>query len=253
MKLVTRELGWQIAGSQIVAGVTLELGSPGITAIIGPNGAGKTTLLNLIAGLLKPNHGTVKLDDQDVSRMPARERARRIAVVEQLPQTNLDLATRQVVELGRIPHRGRWFGRDDTETAKVEAAMATTKIRELSERRWQTLSGGERQRAQLARALVQEPELLLLDEPTNHLDLRHQLDLLDIVAQLPISTVAVLHDLDLAAAFCTDLVVISEGRIAGHGPPADVLTPELVQDVFGVRVQVSDTDRLRVSWQADAC
>jgi len=255
MRLRIRDLAWSAGrGAQavpILHGVDLDVADGLLTGIVGPNGCGKTTLLHLVAGLRRPTRGTVEADGEDLLALTARDRAQRVALVEQHPQTGLDLAARQVVELGRIPHLGRWGSRRERGGDVVVEAMATSGVAHLADRAWTTLSGGERQRVQLARALAQQPRLLLLDEPTNHLDLAHQIGLLTRVADLPVTTVAVLHDLDLAAAFCDHLVVMHAGRVLAAGPTAEVLRPELVAAVFGVdvRVEAAADDRLRVQWR----
>ncbi|WP_082043556.1 ABC transporter ATP-binding protein [Mobilicoccus massiliensis] len=248
MRVGARSLRWSVDGIDIVSGVDLDVEPRTMTAVVGPNGSGKTTLLHLLAGLRRPSDGVVTYDGVDLATLSARERARRCALLEQHPETGLDVSVRHVVELGRIPHAGHWPGRRDRGSDRVDRAMAITEVGSLADRRWPTLSGGERQRTQLARALAQEPRFLLLDEPTNHLDLRHQIALLRTVAGLRLTTVAVLHDLDLAAAFCDRIIVMHDGRVAGQGPTAEVLTPDLVAQVFGVRARVTADDRLRVSW-----
>ena len=156
--------------------------------------------------------------------------------------TDLELTVRDVVALGRIPHRSRWgFERDETAGELVDSAMKSCDVADLGERRWSTLSGGERQRTHLARALAQQPKVLLLDEPTNHLDLGHQIDFMATVRGLEITTIAALHDLELAAAFCDALVVLHRGVVVAAGPVADVLTPDLLAVVYGVTATV-DTD-----------
>lgn len=252
MRVQTHGLGWSAGALPVLHDVDVDL-EPGVmTAVVGPNGSGKTTLLHLLGGLRRASAGTVAHDGVEVARIRPRERARRIALVEQHPDTGLDVTVRHVVGLGRIPHAGRWPGSRDPDPGAVAEAMAATDVASLADRGWSTLSGGERQRTHLARALAQRPRLLLLDEPTNHLDLRHQIDLLDLVSRLGpalgLSTVAVLHDLDLAAAFCPRIVVMSRGRVAGQGPTQDVLTADLIADVFGVEARVDHDDRVRVRW-----
>ena len=199
------------------------------------NGSGKTTLLQLLCGLRKPSRGQVLVDDRRLTDMSRREIARTMALMEQLPQARVALTVRDVVALGRIPHEGRW---------QLNAHGAR-----VDDRSWNTLSGGERQRVQLARALAQEPQVLMLDEPTNHLDLHHQIALLRIVTSLRLTTLVVLHDLDLAAAFADRLIVLDDGHLVAQGPTDEVLTAQLVAERFAVRGQVSRTDRLRFSWQ----
>ncbi|GAB94950.1 iron complex transport system ATP-binding protein [Kineosphaera limosa] len=252
MRVTTQSLGWSAGRGREAVPVLRPLDvavEPGrLTGVVGPNGSGKTTLLHLIAGLRRPTQGTVHYAEADAARLSSRRRAQLVALVEQHPQTTLELTVRQVVELGRIPHVGRWPGSKDGDADAVAQALAVASVGHLAHRKWPTLSGGERQRAQLARAIAQRPRLLLLDEPTNHLDLRHQIALLQTVAGLGVTTVAVLHDLDLAAAFCDDLVVLDEGRLVAAGPTAQVLSERLVAEVFSVRARVQHTDRLRMSW-----
>jgi iron complex transport system ATP-binding protein len=172
----------------LLSGVTLGF-SPGlVTALLGPNGAGKTTLLRALSGLRRPDEGRVLLDGQDLYALPARHRARRLAFMEQQADTGLPLTARQVIELGRTPHRGRWPVPPGAAAARergvLASAAAAADVGGLLDRSWSSLSGGERQRVQLARALAQQPAVLLLDEPTNHLDLRHQLEFLRTVRGL---------------------------------------------------------------------
>lgn len=234
-RLACRGLGWQVDDRWIVRDITTEVAEGCCTALVGMNGSGKTTLLQLLCGLRKPSRGQVLVDDRRLTDMSRREIARTMALMEQLPQARVALTVRDVVALGRIPHEGRW---------QLNAHGAR-----VDDRSWNTLSGGERQRVQLARALAQEPQVLMLDEPTNHLDLHHQIALLRIVTSLRLTTLVVLHDLDLAAAFADRLIVLDDGHLVAQGPTDEVLTAQLVAERFAVREQVSRTDRLRFSWQ----
>ena len=251
MRVDVEAIDWGVKDAVILHEVSADFPDGSVTGLIGPNGSGKTSLLHVIAGLRRPTSGVVRMADEDVHAWPARVRARRIAVLEQHASTTLDLTVRQVVELGRVPHRGRWPGSLDEGREQVDDSLRLGRVMDLADRRWQTLSGGERQRVQLARALAQEPSVLMLDEPTNHLDLRHQLDFLSTVRGLGITTIAALHDLDLAAAFCDRLVVMRGGHVVAAGPVEDVLSAELVQDVYGVRTTIDRhpvADRLHVVW-----
>lgn len=249
MRLEARGIGWRVGSREIISGVDADFETGTFTAVLGPNGSGKTTLLSVLAGMRKPGAGTVRADSVDVHAMAHRERARVIALVEQAAGTGLDLTVREAVELGRIPHRGRW-GRETGEI--VERAMARTRVSELADRLWHTLSGGERQRAHLARALAQQPSILLLDEPTNHLDLGHQLDFMTMVRGLGITVVAALHDLDLASAYCDRALVLDHGRVVASGDVASVITPALLASVYGVDATIAShpsTGRPRVMWR----
>lgn len=250
MKVSTHELGWDAAGRAILDDASVAFESGRLTAVIGRNGSGKTTLLRLLGGLLRPARGRVEYDGNDLSGIRPRARARQVAMLEQHPNTNLELRVRDVVALGRIPHLGRWPTSRDPAGDAVELAMEAAEVTSLADRLWSTLSGGERQRAQLARALAQQPRVLLLDEPTNHLDLHHQIALLAQVAALGLTSVVVLHDLDLAAAFCPQIVVLDQGRVVAAGPTDEVLDAALVARVFNVRAEVTRDDRLRVAWHS---
>ncbi|MFI0773768.1 ABC transporter ATP-binding protein [Streptomyces sp. NPDC021212] len=226
-------------GRLIVDGVSLAPAPGSCVGLLGPNGSGKSTLLRLLAGVLAPASGVVTLDGHPLADLHRRAVARRIAVVEQDAVTQSELTVREVVGLGRIPHRRPWAGASAADEEAVRHALERTGLADRAGQSWHTLSGGERQRAQIARALAQAPRELLLDEPTNHLDIQHQLDLLALVADLPVTTVIALHDLNLAAMYCDALLVLREGRVAAAGAPGDVLTEDLIAEVYGVRTAVT--------------
>ncbi|MFN3220090.1 MAG: ATP-binding cassette domain-containing protein [Acidimicrobiales bacterium] len=205
--------------------------------LVGPNGSGKTTLLKAIHRITTPVDGSILVDGRDVASMRARELARQIAVVAQETPLDIDLTVAEVVMLGRLPHQGPFARTSEDDRAVVIDALERADITHLAERPWRTLSGGEKQRVLLARALTQQGRLLVLDEATNHLDVRHQLDLLALVRSLGTTTIAALHDLNLAAEFCDEIVVISDGRLVACGPPAEVLVREVITPVFGVDVE----------------
>lgn len=239
MSLTARNVTWRIGRTTIVDDVTLDV-APGTTlGLLGPNGSGKSSLLRLLAGVRRPASGQVLLDGADLRTLRRREIARRIAVVEQHAQTELDLLVSDVVTLGRIPHRSTWSAQSDADRAAVTDALDQVELGAFADRPWHTLSGGERQRVHIARALAQAPQDLLLDEPTNHLDVHHQLDLLSLVRRLPVTSIIALHDLNLAAMFCDQLVVLKEGAVVAAGSPADVLTPDLIASVYRVRSVVT--------------
>ncbi|MEU8760193.1 ABC transporter ATP-binding protein [Streptomyces sp. NPDC048659] len=226
-------------GALVLDGVTLAPRPGVLTGLIGPNGSGKSTLLRVLAGVLGPEAGVVTLDGEPLAAVPRRALARRVAVVEQHAATQVDLTVADAVRLGRVPHRRAWALSTAADEAAVRSALARTGLADRAHRAWRTLSGGERQRVQIARALAQEPRELLLDEPTNHLDIQHQLDLLALVADLRLTCVMALHDLNLAAMYCDHLVVLREGRVVVAGPAAEVLTEGLIAEVYGVRAAVT--------------
>ena len=214
-----------------------------VTALLGPNGAGKSTLLRAVAGIEHPAAGTVVFDGDDLLALPRRERARRLALVEQEAGTELPLTVRSVVALGRTPFESVLGGRDPDAVATIEDAMQTAGVAGFAHREFTSLSGGERQRVMLARVLAQQPRILLLDEPTNHLDVSAQLEVLELLGDLAragTTVVAALHDLTLAAAHADTVVVLSHGRVVANGPTAKTLTPKLVRDVYGVAARWID-------------
>jgi len=252
MNLEVQDVTWVRRGAHVLEHVSASVPAGSVTGLIGPNGSGKTSLLTLLAGLARPTSGRVVLEGRDVAAIPVRERARIIALLEQQATTTLDLTARQVVELGRIPHRGR-HAAGVRSADVVEQAMDAADVLHVADRRWQTLSGGERQRVQLARSLAQQPSILMLDEPTNHLDLGHQIGLLRTVRRLGVTTVAALHDLDLAAAYCDRLVVLDGGRVVAHGPVAELMSSPLIEQTYGVRAEVEHhriAQRLTVVWHS---
>lgn len=241
MSLRAVEVGWTRSGRVVLDGVTVDPIAGSTVGLLGPNGSGKSSLLRLLAGIDRPDSGSVQLDGRELHTMSRRAVARRVAMVGQHADTDLDIAVRDIVRLGRIPHTPV-FGGGHGDTAAVTAAMAATGLRSMGDRLWHTLSGGERQRVQIARALAQEPSELLLDEPTNHLDIAHQLEILAMIRALDVTSVVALHDLNLAAMFCDHLVVLSAGVVVAAGSPAEVLTEDLVADVYGVRCRITADD-----------
>ncbi|MGX6605571.1 ABC transporter ATP-binding protein [Micromonosporaceae bacterium Da 78-11] len=221
------DVSWTVPAARILDTVTCTVPTGSLVGLLGPNGSGKTTLLRVVAGLIRPRTGRVSLGDDCVADLPRAVTARRMALLAQYAETDLDLTALDVVLLGRTPHqRSRWSDTDADHTLAL-AALDRVDLAGHAHRKWQTLSGGERQRVQLARAFTQEPELLLLDEPTNHLDIGHQLQLLHLVRRSQVTTLAALHDLNLAAMFCDTVVVLHHGSVVAAGPPFTVLTTDL--------------------------
>lgn len=238
MTLETREVRWTRGGALVVDDVSLRPEPGSTVGLLGPNGSGKSSLLRLLQGAARPDSGQVLLDDRPLGEWRRREVARSVAVVTQHAETDADIVVRDVVRLGRTPHRPVWGGSTTGDEAAIDAALERVGLTDKADRLWHTLSGGERQRAQIARALAQEPRELLLDEPTNHLDIRHQLDVLALVAALPVTSIIALHDLNLAATYCDSVLVLRAGRVVAAGAPAEVLTPALIADVYEVKARV---------------
>ncbi|MCB5204568.1 ABC transporter ATP-binding protein [Neorhizobium sp. T786] len=239
MTLAANAVRWLAGRKVIVDDVTVSIEPGQMLGLIGPNGSGKSSLIRLLAGLRSPAAGEVVLGGKPMSGLGRRELARRVAVVEQHSMTEANVTVLDVVRLGRTPHRSAlspWTSEDDR---IVTEALARVDLEGRSDQFWHTLSGGERQRVQLARALAQSPSFLILDEPTNHLDIQHQIDILRLVAELPVTTIVAIHDLNLAARFCDQIAVLSDGRLIGCGAPMEILTEGLIASVFGVDAHVS--------------
>ncbi|MER6492128.1 ABC transporter ATP-binding protein [Streptomyces griseorubiginosus] len=235
MKLTVEQIHVELGHRPILHDVHLEAKSGDIVGLIGPNGSGKSTLLRTVYRSLRPHRGVVRVDGDDVWALSARGAARRTAaVLQDAGSSPTGMCVTEVVALGRTPHHGL-IGRDSTEDHEaVDEALDLCGIRHMAERDVTSLSGGERQRVLLARALAQQPRLLVLDELTNHLDIRARFEVLDLIRATGITTLAVLHDLDLAARLCDHLVALHAGQVVAAGKVLDVLTPDLLREVFGV-------------------
>jgi iron complex transport system ATP-binding protein len=236
MKLEIDQAAVDIQGQRIVNEVSLTVQPGSIVGLLGPNGSGKSTLLRTVYRMLKPVAGYVRLGDDDVWKLNARESARRTGVVVQETPTDFQFTVREVVQMGRTPHKTILSLDTEADSVLVTEALNRVEMGSFAERIFPTLSGGEKQRVLIARVLAQQPKLLVLDEPTNHLDIHHQIDILELVRGLGISTLITLHDLNLAAAYCQYLYVLSEGRVVADGTPEETLTRELIQRVFRVDV-----------------
>ncbi|MFI6875230.1 ABC transporter ATP-binding protein [Streptomyces sp. NPDC050400] len=238
MNLRLDGLSFVTDGKSLVRDLSLDVPDGTVVGLVGPNGSGKSTALRCVYRALRPTSGAVRVNGDDLADLPLRRSAQLIAAMTQDGAVDLDFTVEEVVALGRAPHlRGaQRLGLDERDACA--AAMDHLGIRHLADRGVLTLSGGERQRVLLARALVQDPEILVLDEPTNHLDVRHQVQLLSLLRQSGLTVLVVLHDLNLAAAACDRIGVLSQGHLVAAGTPGDVLTPELVLDVFGVGASV---------------
>lgn len=228
----------------IAENLSVEIPDNSFTVIVGPNACGKSTLLRALSRMLRPSQGRVLLDGQTIHSLPAKKVARTLGL---LPQSSIapdGITVADLVARGRYPHQGllrQWSPEDER---IVGESMAATGVGELAERYVDELSGGQRQRVWIAMALAQQTPLLLLDEPTTFLDIQHQLEVLDLCAELHErqgrTLVAVLHDLNQAARYATHLIALREGTVVAEGAPADVVTAELVEQVFGVQSQVID-------------
>lgn len=238
MKITIQHLEKSLGGNPVLRDVTLDVPDNKTLGIIGPNGSGKSTLLRCICRVLQPDKGAVLLDGRPLHEYTVRQSARRMAMVAQHNSYNFDFTVRDIVLMGRSPHK-RAFERDNAEDMRIASeCLARVGLAGFAERSYTALSGGEQQRVILARALAQQTPCLLLDEPTNHLDIRYQLKLMELVRGLGRTVMIAVHDLNLAALYCDTLAVMQDGRIVATGTPQEVLTPDLIRRVYGVEARV---------------
>ncbi|MHC1550858.1 ABC transporter ATP-binding protein [Phyllobacterium sp. K27] len=238
--LAGENLSFSVGGRLIIDAVSCRIQRGRITALIGPNGSGKSTLMRLLMRLEKPSSGRVMLSGHDASGIGNRDFARSVAFLPQDMQTPPAMLVRDLVACGRHPHRSLWRMETASDRAAINEALSIADLSHLANRPMGALSGGERQRALIAMALAQETEILMLDEPTTYLDLRYQIQILELVLRLHrernMAVCWILHDLNEAAAYSDDVMVLSQGRCVAYGAPETVLTPHVVHDIFGVQV-----------------
>lgn len=250
--LVVDDVTLVINRQTILSSVCLALGTGRVSGLLGPNGAGKTSLLRMISAQHHDDEaysGEVRWQDDVLAQMTVAERARRVAVVNQLNDGVFALSLRQIVAMGLLPHQSLMARETAADTARVEQALERVGLADKQQRRFSSLSGGEQQRGLIARALVQRAELVVLDEPVNHLDVYYQHDILALLAELAheqgMTVVMSLHDLNLAATYCDQLALLHQGRLEASGSPEDVLQAQLLEAVFrlpcDVRQQYSST------------
>ncbi len=234
MNLNAEHVSVSLTGVDIVRDISIKVENKQFVGIIGPNGCGKSTLLKSIYKVIKPQKGTVFLGNKDVIRSSARIVSKDMGVVGQFNDLSFDFTVQEMVMMGRTPHK-QLMEADNTQDYKIVAdALARVNLTEYTDRSYLTLSGGEKQRVILARAIAQEPKFLVLDEPTNHLDIKYQIQILSVVKSLNIGALAALHDLPMAAAYCDVLYVIKDGSIIASGSPKDILSKELIRQVYEI-------------------
>ena len=240
--LAASNLGWMVGEARIVDGVSLTVEPGELIGVIGPNGAGKTTLLRLLAGLLRPATGTVLLEGRAVHDMDHRTRARRISFMTQDVSQVYPFTVLEILLMGRYPHLGRFQNESADDRERARRMLSYVGLATLEDRTFSGLSGGERQLVLFARTLVQETDALLLDEPSSSLDIHHEDRIFSMAQELARegrAVVASVHNLTVAAQYCSRLVMLHKGRVAQDGAPADVLRPELLDRVYDTRTVVS--------------
>lgn len=234
MRILTENIKVKISNTDILKGIDIDVDNKEFVGIIGPNGSGKSTLLKCIYRTLNPSSGIIKLDDINLSKLSIKETSKKLAVLSQHNNYNFDFSVKDILLMGRSPHK-KFLDRDTKEDYDIiYDSLNKVGMLDFIDRSFLTLSGGEQQRIILARALAQQTDCLILDEPTNHLDIKYQLQLMGIVKNLNVEVIAAIHDLNIAAMYCDKLYVLKEGTIVAYGTPKEVLTSELIKDVYGV-------------------
>jgi iron complex transport system ATP-binding protein len=254
--LLARDLRFAYGENQALRGVDLRLDAGRYYGVVGPNGCGKSTLLDILAGVAKPKAGALLLLGRPLDAYPRRELARRIAYVPQEHRVNFPFTVAEVALMGRHPYRGRFASPSAEDWRQVDEALLALELDALRDADVTAISGGEKQRAALARGLAQDTVALLLDEPTANLDIRHALDAQRLfrrrVREAERLVVAAMHDLNLAAAFCDELILMQAGRVYASGPVSEVLTTQRIEEVFGVRARVlREQGGLRIAYEGD--
>ena len=233
-----QNLTLQVVDKLILDNISCAISKGSFTALIGPNGAGKSSLLRCLYRYLMPSSGTVFFQNQDVWQISANDYARQVAVVLQEAPSQFHLTVTDVVALGLVPYQD-FFGRIRAEDKiKIAQAIEQVGLADKAQQSFEHLSGGEKQRALIARAIVQSPQLLIMDEPTSHLDIKYQIQIMELAKSLGITVIASFHDLNLASAMSDNMLVLKKGKLVADGKPSDVLTADLLSDVFGVCAQV---------------
>lgn len=240
MDLTLRNINVDFGQKSIIQDVSLAVKKGEFVGIIGPNGSGKSTLLRTIYRVTKPSSGSILLDGEDLKNIKLAESAKKMGVVGQFNTMNFDFTVFELVMMGRTPHKNVLGTNAPQDYEITLTALKKVGMENYAQRSFSTLSGGEKQRIILARALAQQPQLLILDEPTNHLDIKYQLQLLSIVKSLGIGVLAALHDLSLAAMYCTKLYVLKNGTIVASGRPNHILTPKLIRDVYEIDCTIKE-------------
>jgi iron complex transport system ATP-binding protein len=247
MRVDAKDVNITLGKNHILKGIEMLAKTNEFVGVIGPNGSGKSTFLKCIYRVLKPASGIIRINDINIQSLSIRENAKKFAVVSQHNYYNFDFLVRDIVLMGRAPHK-KMMERDTKEDFDiVDEALEKVGMTPYADRIFSTLSGGEQQRIILARALAQKTNCLLLDEPTNHLDIKHQFKLLNVVKQLGVSVVAVFHDLNITAMYCDKIYAIDDGKVVAMGTPEKVLTKKLIKDLYEVDADIAKDEFGRIN------
>ncbi len=242
--LAVKDLSYGIEDKTIIEDMSFRVREGSFIGIVGPNGSGKSTLLKNIYKAVE-GEGDIHLKGRKLRAVSSRELAREMAVVSQHGSSDFDFTVKEMVMMGRYPHKGLFKTYDGQDRKIVEGALKSLGLFEMGDRKFFTLSGGERQRALIARALAQEADIIVLDEPTNHLDIKYQLQIMEILKRLEITVVAAVHDMNIASLYCDEVIAIKDGRIWGAGRIEEVLSEDFFREVFEVEVEIQKNPQTR--------
>ena len=238
LKLQVKNLKFSIDKKDILKDISFDIPKGSFVGIIGPNGSGKSTILKNIYRLYKPDSGRLILDNKDLSTMKDKECAKEIAVLAQESNSQFDFTVEQIVKMGRYPYKSVFEDYSKKDIEMVNNMLKRVGLDDYSNRSFSKLSGGEKQRTLIARALVQDTDFLILDEPTNHLDIGYQIQLMDLVKSLNITTLSAIHDMNIASMYCDYLIVMKDGKIRKCGKVEEVITSDMLKEIFGVNAYV---------------
>lgn len=237
-KLQVKNLEFSIDKKEILKDISFEIPKGSFVGIIGPNGSGKSTILKNIYRLYKPDSGKILLDNKNLLNMKDKDCAKEIAVLAQESNSQFDFTVEQIVKMGRYPYKSVFEDYSKKDLDMVTDMLKRVGLEDYVGRSFSKLSGGEKQRTLIARALVQDTEFLILDEPTNHLDIGYQIQLMDLVKSLNITTLSAIHDMNMASMYCDYLIVMKDGKIKNCGSVKEVITEEMLKEIFGVNAYV---------------
>lgn len=244
--LTVEHLSWCTDGNLILDDISFTVPQGSFMGILGPNGAGKSSLLRCLYRFVKPDQGKVSFKEHNIWQINANDYAKSVAVVLQETPSHFNLTVYDVVGLGLIPHKGIFERVNKADDEKIAQAIEQVGLAHKVRQNFEYLSGGEKQRALIARAIVQSPSLLIMDEPTSHLDVRYQIQIMALAKSLGITVIASFHDLNLASAMCDTLLVLNQGKLVCQGSPNEVLTKEMLSNVFGVCAHISEHHQHKV-------
>ncbi|NMA15548.1 MAG: ABC transporter ATP-binding protein [Clostridia bacterium] len=238
MKLQVENLSFAYDQKPIIEDICFTVEKGEFVGLIGPNGSGKSTILKNLYRALKPDAGEVKLDGENLFKLNHKQAARKIGVVAQEDVLPFDFEVEEIVAMGRSPYKKLFDGDSQKDKEVVRNALAYLGMEDMAKRKFLCLSGGEKQRVLIARVIAQETDFLILDEPTNHLDIGYQLQIFDLVKHLNVTVLTAIHDLNIAALYCDRIYVLKNGRVFTSGTPEEVLTPEIISEVYGIEADV---------------